>query len=451
MKLPTLLLAGSLLGNAALVGALIVQPSRLPAPLRDLFSADTPRAAASPPVTPSSALSSQPASRGSQLSTLNSQLPLWPALASDDLRTLVARLRAAGFPAHVIRSVIERRLSDLYTPRLRALEQADPNTPFWKIPSPYYSAGDKRLEDINLLYRERTKLSRELLRDHALADDDITAAQRRQFGPLSPAKVDQLQRIEDDYAEMQSALRAATQGIMLPEDREKFALLAREKSADLAAILTPEELADYELRTSATTRFLRGRLTAFDPSEGEFRAIYAAQQAVNARFVGGPVEAQTMDRTARDAVADAYNAQLLAGLGAARYAEFLRSSDQSFQQLTRLAQQNSIPAPTAQLAYELRDTASRESNRILDDTTLSRDQQVAALKALAQTSRQQINALLGPKVGATYATVSGQWLGALDRGVAFSTRGAPLTIISEGSTMSYSGSISYRSPGTPTR
>ena len=60
-------------------------------------------------------------------------------------------------------------------------------------------------------------------------------------------------------------------------------------------------------------------------------------------------------------------------------------------------------------------------------------------------------AAAGPKVGANYATVSGQWLSALDRGVACSTRGAPLTIISEGSTMSYSGSISYRSPGTPTR
>ena len=46
-----------------------------------------------------------------------------------------------------------------------------------------------------------------------------------------------IQRINDDYAEMTAQLRAAMQGITLPEDRAKLLLLEREKRADLAALV----------------------------------------------------------------------------------------------------------------------------------------------------------------------------------------------------------------------
>src|SRR5258707_692709 len=98
---------------------------------------------------------------------------------------------------------------------------------------------------------------RDLLNDPFFATDDVSATQRRQFGNLSRQKVDSVQRIEDDYSEMTSAIRAAMAGITLPEDRDKLALLAREKHADLAAVLTPGELADYELRSSPITSLLR--------------------------------------------------------------------------------------------------------------------------------------------------------------------------------------------------
>lgn len=447
MKLPTLLLVGSVAANAALLGLFAARPALAPPAFRDFFTSDQQRAAQL------AAEKQTAAAHAAALAKATApKPPLWSALATDDLRTLITRLRAAGFPPAVIRSVVDRQISQLFAPRLRALENADPNLPFWKLP-PSYSMGDRRLEDINQLYRERSRLTRELLKDHALADADVTAAQRRQFGDLSPAKIDQLQRIEEDYGEMLSSLRAATKGIVLPEDQEKFALLAREKSADLAAVLTPEELADYELRTSPTTRYLRTRLAGFDPSEAEFRALYQAQQAVNARYAGGAIEAQAMDQPKREAAQNAYNAQLLSSLGAARYAEFVRTTDQQFQQLSRLAQQNNIPASTALLAYELRDTASRESNRILDNPALDPAQQRAALQTLAQTTRGQINALLGSTVGASYAQVASQWLSALERGGAFAFRGAPLSVISEGSSISFGSSITYRAPGTsrPTR
>ncbi len=54
-----------------------------------------------------------------------------------------------------------------------------------------------------------------------------------------------------------------------------MAFIEREREADLAALLTPSELFEFEIRTSATARRLTHSLTAFDASEEEFRQLYS--------------------------------------------------------------------------------------------------------------------------------------------------------------------------------
>src|SRR5260221_6737104 len=53
-------------------------------------------------------------------------------------------------------------------------------------------------------------------------------------------------------------------------------LFRSERRADIAAMLTPEELADYDLRTSRITGRLRPAMTLLDAGEDEFRRIYQA-------------------------------------------------------------------------------------------------------------------------------------------------------------------------------
>jgi len=432
----TIPIAVSLFGNVALAATLALRPALAPDSVRgfiERYDPFAPKAVEFPapkPIAPS------PPSK------------LWDDLRTDDLRTLVARLRARGFPLSIIRSIIDSLVNARYQARFRALTETDPSTPFWKLRPKWFMPGDKRLVELNRLQRERTKFLHDVLGEDIADEETSTANQLRRFGNLSRAKIQSLQGIEDDYSEMTGAVQAGANGILLPEDRDQLALLAREKHADIAAVLSPDELADYEMRSSPITNFVRNRLGDFDASEDEFRVIFQAQQAVDDKFPGGAMGGN-IDNTLRLQVQQEFNDQIRAGLGDARYAEYVRDWDPVFNQLNQQASANSLADGAALQAYSLRDAVAQQSSQIFNDNTLSRDQKSADLQALAQNTRDQITSILGPTVGAAYLRSANAWLNQVANGsaVTFPT-GVGLTIISPGGTITYGSSPTYqRLPG----
>lgn len=407
------IIAGSVALNGACLAALVMHPAFAPLDVRDYFSRHFHGGVA---VRASVPKSPKPEPERKKL---------WPALDSGgDLSTLVARLRQAGFPPEIIRAMVLAEMSTRYDSRMRALFEADPGTPFWKLASNFFSTGDKRMDQYSQLQRERAKLQRELFSDPFFATDDVTAGQRRQFGNLSRQKIDLIQRIDDDYAEMSAAIRSSTNGILLAEDKEKLALLARERRADLAAALSPEELADYEMRSAPLTNMLARQLTGFNASDAEFRAIFQAQQAYSDK-VASTAFAPGSNFQDRQAAQQQLNEQLKASLGQARYADYVRETDSSFQQLARLAQRENLPPDTAVRAFNVRDSVAQESGRIADDPALSVDQKRAALQSLAERTRNELLGMLGPAAGPTYVKlIDGRWLSMVQRGNAVSFGGS---------------------------
>lgn len=425
-----LLIVVSLILNAAFIGTAAVRPSLAPPPLRDFFSrhfsSDNSGA-------PSVAISKPPAAHVAPAAR-----PLWSTIASGDPAALIARLRAAGFPASIIRDLVSSEINRRYTDRMRALTEPDPNTPYWKASSSFSSLNPARMEEYYQNMRERSRVLRDLFKDDFFATGEVSAGQRRQYGDLPRAKIDAIQRIEDDYAEMSATVSAAMKGVMLPEDREKLALLAREKKADLAAILSPTELDDYTMRSSPITSLLRSQLGGFDPSLTEYRAIFQMQQSLNDQFPtninGGMVS--SLDSSSRQAAQKQLDEQLKASMGDARYADFIRETSREFQQLTQLAKRDNLPPAATLQAFNLRDTVAQESNRIFDDTSLDAAQKRAALQTLAQNTRTQLLASLGPTSGPAYVRVADQWLTNVERGSAVSfnnNASTGISIISGGS------------------
>lgn len=429
------LFAFSGLLNLALLAALAIRPELAPPALGQLFLRP-PRQDAPPPRPPAAKKSpARPAAT-------------WSALHSSDPAVLIARLRAAGFPAALIRALVAAEVQERYDVEIRRVRDPDPDTPFWKQPASYYLSGDRRFEELNRLYRERTRALRDLFKDEFFASSETTAAQRRQFGDLAPAKIDALQRIEDDYADMMAAVRAETRGILLPGDREKLALLQREKKADLAALLSPQEIENYELRASQTAHLLRSRLAGFEPTESEFRALYQAQLVLNEQFQGGFT---ATDHQTRQELQDAHFARLRTALGEQRFADYIRETSSEFEQLTRLARRDQLPDGTARRAYDLRYGIAAESNQIFDHPALSTEAKREALRNLATTARTQIMATLGPAAGPEFVRIANQWINLLERGAAisFSRPNAFLVVTDQGS-MSMSGSGATFRPLPPT-
>lgn len=428
MKLP--FIVASLLGNGLLIAILVSRPALAPVAFRDYFATSSARPAVAPVARAAKPASPAPAGNA------------WSRLHSDDPATFIARLRAAGFPPALIRALVSSELSARYEERMRAIMDPDPTAPFWKMRPTSMSYGDKRLDDMRLLQQERARVLRELFKDDFFATQDVTTAQRRQYGNLTRNQIDAVQRIEEDYTDMIASVRAGAQGVMLAEDREKLALLEREKRADLLGVLSPAEAADYEMRTSQTGNMLRSRLAGFDASEAEYRAIYQAQVELNAKFPGG-FSSITFEE--REGAHNAYLEKVRASLGDTRFNEFLRDTSMDFQQLTALTEREKLGRDTALQAYNAREAAARESNRIFDDATLSVDQKRAALAALAQTTRAQLLAALGPNAGPAYMRTAEQWLGPIERGGAISPKpNVPVLIVSGQGTMSYSGSPETR-------
>jgi hypothetical protein len=405
----TLLIALSLTANL-LLGAFALRPALAPPAFRDFFHGV--HAVSDRPATV--APSAHAAPKGA-----NGPGQLWARLQSDDLPTLVARLRANGFPATLIRAMINAEINARYSSRLRALTDPDPSGPYWKQ-SNILSTDSPNYAEYTRLQRERAKLLRDLFSDPAFASDDVSAAQRRQFGNLSRQKIDLVQRIEDDYGDMMSAVRATQGGTTLPEDREKFSLLAGEKHADLAAILTPEELADYEVRSSPLVNLLSRYLGGFDASEAEFRGVFQAQQKYGAVIAPAGGLGSGVDPEIRQAAVRQLTTDLQAALGDARYADYQRETNRDFQQLSRIAQQEKISPVNAVQAFNLRENVAAESNRILDDAALDPDQKRAALQTLAQNTRAETLSLLGPAAGQAYLKIQDSWLTTVERGSAVS-------------------------------
>jgi hypothetical protein len=420
MKLRVVLLVGLTVLNSALIAAFVLRPSLTPPDVRKYFSQrDSSSVHAS-----ATRIAKREVPDRKQV-TGAAPGDLWTSLHSADLASLVQCLRAAGFPAVMVRAIVDAEVERQFTPRIKELMRSVTETPYWKQEAGYYMGNSKLFESINQIYRERARVLRDLLGSdaYAFSGADPTAVQRRQFGDLPQSKIDLVQRITDDYAEMTAQIRAAMQGVTLPEDREKIALLEREKRADLAAILTPEQLADYEMRTSPITMRLRTAFTIMDASEAEFRAIYNAfepfKDVLYPTSSGGMIFISSDVTEKRREAAQQINAQLKTALGEARFVQYQRSTDSDFQQLYRLGQRDNVPYETLVRVYDARTPVAEASMKIVDDRSLSADAKQAALKELAQSARTTLLSTLGPTTGPAYVANS-RWLNYLDQGRGFS-------------------------------
>jgi hypothetical protein len=430
---PSLVAASGLL-NVALLAAIVVRPDLAPPAIGQLFARLPNRDQPAPP--PPAAKQVRPRSA-----------VVWPALYSSDPALMISRLRTAGFPAGLIRALVSAEVSARYDAEIRRLQDPDPNVPFWKLATGFYLTGDRRFEELNRLYRERARALRDLFKDEFFASSETTAAQRRQFGDLPLAKIEALQRIEDDYADMMAAVRTETRGILLPEDREKLALLQREKKADLAALLSPREVEDYELRASQTAGMLRSRLASFEPTEAEFRVLYQLQLDLNEQFKGGFT---AVDYQTRQELQAAHFERLRTALGEQRYAAYVRETSSEFEQLTRLAQRDNLPRETSLRAYDLRHAIAAESNQIVDNPALTAEAKRDALRNLATTARTQIMATLGPMAGPEFVRIANQWINTMERGAAVSfNRPNFFFMVSDQGTIGMSGSGASFRPVPP--
>ena len=397
-----------------------------------VFGGDAPAAKSRSPSSPSSA-AALPVPGGPSFARVGprEERPAGGAAPAVSANLVAVRdcLRSLGVSERVLRQTLSVMQSARYHARLVDIMTAARNRDgrgYWQpddVAYPFANFPLERLAELRELSRQNRAELRQLLGPAPL-DPALVYQMRREF--LPPEKYEQLAELESDYAELRMQAMREVRGFGTAEDQARLKLLQQEKERDLAALFTPEEKEQYELRQSNAAMQLRQRLNGFAATEAEYRALYALIAAQEKQFplnsdltfVTGnytsPAYLETM--RARSAAQATLNQQIEQALGAERYAAYQRAQDRDYQRLQAAAQRFDLATTTVDQVYALRQKAIDTSQALKADATMSTADRRAALTQLAAETRQQVRTSLGPTIGDAYLQQSMTWLNSLERG-----------------------------------
>jgi len=318
---------------------------------------------------------------------------VWPGLQTNDLPELIARLRAAGFPEHLVRAIAAAQLDENFAARRRVLDAGTENLPFWKT-----RTLDPRINLASLqLEREKQAALRQLLGPEPESDDPLgEIARNRRLHGLSPDKVEAVRSLLRDHDERWSDIVATSTSTV---QGKRLAALEKTQRDALVRLLTPQELEEYDLRASNTAAAMRYELTAFNPTEAEFRAIFRLRQSFDEESALG-------GRTPTPE-------QVKAVLPPDRAADYERTIDYSFRQTSQLVARLELPPETSDRVYAVQKDIRQRLSGLYDDQSLSPDQRTQQLATLRQEAEARLTPLLGAQGLEAYRQYGGIWMQSL--------------------------------------
>ena len=381
--LVSVLLALSLVGNVALIGLLFACSNAAPDSLPTV-----------PPPIPASASAEPAVDPGT-----------WSSLPVDDVPAMVRQLRDAGFPSHIIRGITASRVQELFAPRFKTLRPSATAQTFWKNAT---IDSRVRAEEFKL-YREQQKMLRDLLGSDAEAPE-MSIYQQRRFESVPASKIEAVKDALRQFEEGRQEMYSSVGGISSPEQQRKLQALEKEHRATLANILDPTELEEFNLRNSDVARNLRFELSAFNPTEEEFRAVYKLQSQLEPYVPNlSPEEMQ------RRGEAQQRTRELIKStLGPVRAAEYERATDFSYRQTSQLVSRLELPPETTTKVWEVKQDIEKRAQELRRDSAVPVEERAKKIAALAEEGVNRVSTLVGPRGIEAYKTQGGgYWLQSL--------------------------------------
>jgi len=220
------------------------------------------------------------------------------------------------------------------------------------------------------------------------------------YASVPDVKRDQVRAIQENYWAQSDDIKQRTMGYLEPEDRDEFVRIKNERREALAKVLSPNELQDFELKTSETANTLRSRLKGFDITDEEFRKVFDYVQPLDERYSLGrrnpdPVSEEfTAARTKAEKDVQEYVRSVV---GDDRYAEYQRAQDPVYRTISEAGAEAGLSKESVVQVYQAQQQLQQDSQRILQDVTLSPEQRAQALNELGVQGQQQLQQILGDK------------------------------------------------------
>jgi hypothetical protein len=353
----------------------------------------------------------------------------WRQIESDDYHQYIANLRAIGCPEQTIRDIILADVDKLYAARENPLK-APPKQADGKPAAETAEQKLERLRQLRAVQQEKRWVIKELLGiDMPL--DLLPSSGSRDYHAFEVAfkflpadKRDAVQGLQETYWQQSDALQAKYDKKRTPEFVAESRQLKDTLRQELAKVLTPGELEDYDIRTSATAKQLSNKLGVyFRPTENEFREIFRAQRdyetALEQSFApaqaaqpGDSADANALAQQraarqqalqqARSSALSQMNDQLKTDLGENRYDEYQRSQDRTYDLLARLGMRYNLPQDTVLQAYDLQ--KSFQAGQVPGAGAVATQQDPAELQ---KQLNDRLSAILGEQAARGYRRVNG--------------------------------------------
>ncbi len=322
---------------------------------------------------------------------LRRQLFSWRDLESADYPTYIENLRFFGCPEQTIRDIVIADVNANFA-RRRAVELVTPEQQWWRT-EPDTNVLQVALEKSRALDDERRALLTKLLGTNWESGDLINLPRPSRpavllDGPvLGALSLDVKQAVQSASVRADERLQAyldAQRAAGKTADPVELARLRQQSRDDLARILSPGELEEYQLRYSQTANDLReqfGKLQFFKPSADEFRAVFRATEAIEQRLALMPDNNDPASIQARRSLEVEKENSIKLALGPRRYDEYRMLQDPMYRSAVATAQEAGTP-DAARLIYQINVAAASTQDSITNNPDLDPDQQAIELKQL---------------------------------------------------------------------
>ncbi len=347
----------------------------------------------------------------------------WRSLESTNYYQFIQNLRAFDCPEETIRDIIITDVAKLYGRRRSEMRAEYPAPKFWQSFDPL--GGSTEPVELQRRLRQLEKEQRLLIRELLGVDLQLELARysgdadaiERSYSFLPSAKQAQVRALAGQFDELEQDLYVRARGWLLDGDQEELRQLQRQRREQMAALLDPQELEEYELRFSETSNNLRSQMIGFQPNEEEFRRIFRLQQTFdqeyNQAFDLRDESAQAAKAGARDQAEEALTAEIQKSLGPERYAEYQRAQDTDYRNLLQLGERLDLPADVANKIYSMKMAAERVKLQVDSNPNLSEEQRARLMADLARTTSREVQRTMGKMGFQTYQENGGQWLPSL--------------------------------------
>ena len=308
----------------------------------------------------------------------------WGQVESSDFRQYMANLRSIGCPEETIRDVVIAEINKLYAPKFAALMSQAQHYDYWKPSSKKAREGlAKQMDALRVEKRELIKTLLGIDSDPHEQWANITVDQLVEQGRFAFLSAEKQKQVRDILAKYDLA-----QDVDPKKMREK-------RREELAQVLSPEELYEFDLRDSNAADSLRGRFGDANLTEAEFKKLFDLRKAYE-DAVGASADYSDPDKMrkrseARKVLEEAYKN----ALGDQRMEEIARQNDPGWRSLTQIGQQYNLDQQTLDRAYAMQQAAGQQIAQLFSDQNLPREDRRKAMDAITAELQQNMASVLG--------------------------------------------------------